>query len=203
MLEYVRSSPTARKDPTGQQPITTPTGPPPLRDRVIPCPCTVHELHGIVALRTEDPSWSVSRYHPGATSCSRICRPSKDCYAGNQCCYDANGNLITHGAGAGTPDLFSVACDVRLWSEHVLHDVAPYEGCMSIPKWREYHRKGWAPVSDPSCPRNQGGDTNPPPTPGEIQDAIRRYCETWCRDRHPDATEEEIRDCVEACMDAA
>lgn len=70
-------------------------------------------------------------YHPGAAFCLRTCA-TYDGGPGQQCCYDSRGNLITDGAGAGTPDLVS-PCNWFLnpwdtWT-HRREDVIPFLHC--------------------------------------------------------------------------
>lgn len=64
-------------------------------------------------------------FHPGAVSEIR----SKNSYppegSGQQCTYDKNGQLITHGAGAGTPDRRHSLTPTNPLG-HFKHDVAPY-----------------------------------------------------------------------------
>ncbi len=63
-------------------------------------------------------------YHPGARWCIRS-TPMPD-ESGQQCCYDALGDLITRGPGAGTPDLYSPGANPPLhWDE----DVTPFNEC--------------------------------------------------------------------------
>jgi len=70
------------------------------------CPCDV----GVPPKRPQgkgylwlDPEPADQKYHPGASSCMRSI-PGSLYGPGQQCCYDRGGKLITHGAGAGTPD---------------------------------------------------------------------------------------------------
>jgi RHS repeat-associated protein len=72
----------------------------------------------------EDPGTGglIHHYHEGAAVCMRSKGQSgKSC---QQCCYDDSGQLITHGPGAGTPDLF---CSGGL--RHLDFDVFPWDDC--------------------------------------------------------------------------
>ena len=74
------------------------------------CPCNENQI---------PPGWTGGAanqtYHPGAQNCYRSPALTEDevvaagldarLRPGQQCCYDPNGNLITSGAGAGTPDI--------------------------------------------------------------------------------------------------
>lgn len=122
----------------------------PLAGRVIPCPCTIDELErlpidrpGVVIAR--DGSHATRNFHPGAARVYRIYDPDVDPVAGNQCAYDESDRLITDGPAAGTPDL--VSPEVSKFG-HFTRDILPFLRL----GWREYHARGWAPVSDPSCP---------------------------------------------------
>lgn len=92
---------------------------------------------------------SYTKKHPGAAMCYRsypTVRTGKG-RAGQQCCYDASGSLITSGSGAGTPDLSS-SCrgekkngkmKVRLsgFIGHVFKDVRPWS--RRLKSWQRYH----------------------------------------------------------------
>ncbi|MDX1969368.1 MAG: RHS repeat-associated core domain-containing protein, partial [Planctomycetaceae bacterium] len=54
-----------------------------------------------------NPSEWTFGFHPGAKWCTRS-KGWNWVGAAQQCCYDATGNLITHGPGAGTPDKVSI-----------------------------------------------------------------------------------------------
>lgn len=108
-------------------------------DTLPQCPCAVtFSFWSVVVARTAavDPSvWSTDLacgpafgfcdyYHPGAHACIRARASSSD--AGQQCCYDNSGNIISAGAGAGTPD--KVSSEVSI-SRHQTADVDPFEDC--------------------------------------------------------------------------
>ena len=121
----------------------------PLAGRVVPCPCTVSELErlaeehpGLVIHRDRD--GARTRYHPGSFDGYRLFDPEVDPVAGNQCTYDSDGRLITAGPAAGTPDRVSPTRSVL---GHWWFDVRPFRQL----GWREYHRRGWAPISSADC----------------------------------------------------
>jgi hypothetical protein len=66
-------------------------------------------------------------YHPGATYDIRS-RPDSFLGSGQQCCYDENGGLITHGEGAGTPDIVAPSNIIGVY-QHYLWDVLPFYDC--------------------------------------------------------------------------
>lgn len=49
---------------------------------------------------------NIDRYHKGTNECFRSYPhvQTEEGLSGQQCCYHYNGNLITEGSGAGTPD---------------------------------------------------------------------------------------------------
>eukprot|EP00977_Amphora_coffeiformis_P006893 scaffold1508_cov178-Amphora_coffeaeformis.AAC.1 len=65
-----------------------------------------------------------SYFHNGASGCIRA--RGRTGRAGQQCCYNAAGNLITAGSGAGTPDRVSGAVSV---GDHGTADVEPFKDC--------------------------------------------------------------------------
>ncbi len=73
-------------------------------------------------------SWNIRRYHPGASACCRSTFTNAH-GAGQQCCYDAAGDLITSGSGAGTPDRAPPGTR-RHWN----WDVRPFRLAESIDK---------------------------------------------------------------------
>ena len=98
------------------------------------CPCTTNEIvnnHLFVEDRVpalHNPC-SATYDQPGCTMSSfRTIDVSVPHGAGNQCCYDKKGLLVTKGLSAGTVDRFSpvgLLGTVR----HVLHDVVPFIFC--------------------------------------------------------------------------
>jgi hypothetical protein len=96
------------------------------------CPCSIDD-NGIIV--NPDPSvWQDPKApaccHPGAVWCIRskcpwIMKP------GQQCCYNILGQLITAGAGAGTPDIAG-PCGPISWAKHMDEDVQPWRMCMKV-----------------------------------------------------------------------
>ncbi len=173
LYSYVACHPLVLLDPSGMQyenglgifepdysPVYEPPQPrhvPPLSERVRPCPCTETELDNLRSLPGiiigADDQTAVNIFHRGATKCFRMFDPCSDKVygiAGNQCCYDESGKLITHGAAAGTPDSVSVYADIT-WptGRHFFADVWQWFGGLE-----EYHQAGWAPVNDLNCEEN-------------------------------------------------
>lgn len=108
--------------------------------------------------------WAVDRpsslgRHAGASICFRSYPPVRttEGLSGQQCCYDANGDLVVSGSGAGTPDRSS-SCGgerqdgtmkIRLsgFVAHVVKDVRPWSRGMT---WRRIHR-AWPPDNRNGC----------------------------------------------------
>lgn len=77
-----------------------------------PCDCTKGSWNGIGKANPE---------HKNATWCMRS-KPTKGNHA-QQCCYDAQGNLMTGLPAAGTPDYISNDSNMR---GHFNHDLRPW-----------------------------------------------------------------------------
>lgn len=109
-------------------------------DKLPACPCENPDKNGVQI----NDGWAkdkgdINKYHKGATECFRSYPPvqTNEGDSGQQCCYDANGNLITAGSGAGTPDKESTCngedgqgtMSVRLQGilGHYKKDVKPWE----------------------------------------------------------------------------
>lgn len=133
-----------------------------------PCPCENPDFNGV---KLND-GWAkdmgnIEKYHKGSTACYRSypyvrTNVGKSC---QQCCYDANGKLITEGSGAGTPDKVSTCSGEKtdgsmrvkssgLWG-HYFKDVRPWsklggEEC----GWKEYN-KLWVPNKGNNCESNK------------------------------------------------
>jgi hypothetical protein len=149
------------------------------QDKLFACPCTEDEIIQQRKINAKSypltPSNAAERqlemsYHPGAkgfyrSAASEEYRPEgrKDLYPlrpGQQCTYDENGRLITHGPAAGTPDAYgSNATDSYFFTSigkfigkgdfsglHITWDVDTYKKL----GWREYH-KIWKPNNGNSC----------------------------------------------------
>ncbi len=67
--------------------------------------------------------------HPGAAWCIRSDCPSIENGPGQQCCYDASGNLITVGEGAGTPDMVAPCGLIGYDPQHIEVDVTSFRFC--------------------------------------------------------------------------
>ena len=149
------------------------------QDKLFACPCTEDEIiqQRIINAKSYPltPSNAAERqlemsYHPGAKGFYRSAAPEEyrpegrnDLYPlrpGQQCTYDENGRLITHGPAAGTPDAYgSNATDSYFFTSigkfmgkgkvsglHTTWDVDTYKKL----GWREYH-KIWKPNNGNSC----------------------------------------------------
>lgn len=178
------------------------------------CPCDLSTLKGMegkgVNVRQDPPSTVAALHHP-AYECYRIWRSSDA--AGNQCCFDKDGKLITHGSGAGTPDMYNQ----QFFTHHIAFDVMPFLRL----GWEEYHKRGWAPISE-DCPKNTGAPghpaggfpgrgpsaPNPPrppsqPSPDEVRRRIRVDCENFCVAKVQDEFTEptlEARQWLDGCI---
>ncbi|AGA89651.1 AMOP domain protein [Thioflavicoccus mobilis 8321] len=118
---------------------------------VIPnCPCTFREArassHFVYSALND---LVLSLFHPGATSSVRSSRgyqTTPGTNHGQQCCYDDFGDLITDGAAAGTPDVWSPETNFQ---EHQDWDVATFHAL----GWRVYNQY-WRPNRGTRCERN-------------------------------------------------
>ncbi|WP_157867681.1 hypothetical protein [Gloeothece citriformis] len=112
-------------------------------------------------------------YHPGASyvfrsHSSRVgyfkLKSGKVIKPGQQCTYNAQGQLITDGPGAGTPDAYSseVTATAQGWrseDSHTFWDTNPFDamtnnrekGWEQKEGWKEYH-KTWTPNTGNGCP---------------------------------------------------
>ena len=149
LYEYVQGNPQLWIDMNGLES----SNPNSWRDGLPVCPLTCKDA------RNDDwKSEGSNSYHPGAKECFRKTSDKPGNRSGNQCCYDVNDNLITHGPGAGTPD--KVSPEVSKW-DHYWEDVSPYDDN----NWQDYHNSGWAPLNPPGAPENWRG-YNGPGSPG-------------------------------------
>ena len=71
-------------------------------------------------------------YHPGMSHELRENNCPDDCQPGNQCTYNANGNLLTDPPGAGSADRYSGGCGVLYSSNHRQGDVLPYDCALQL-----------------------------------------------------------------------
>lgn len=86
------------------------------------CPCTIEgDCNKPDPDVWNEPTTELHGYHIGATKCMR----SKSVNgAANQCCYDENGKLITHGSGSGSADRGAVDYYIHL-PRHWREDICP------------------------------------------------------------------------------
>jgi hypothetical protein len=122
------------------------------------CPCTNPDRNDI---QLKD-GWAkdignIDEFHKGSTKCFRSYPAIKTSagLSGQQCCYDAEGRLITCGAGAGTPDKVST-CLVEDENgimviryvglvAHYIEDVLPFKMAgLNNTAWKKYNLK-WVP----------------------------------------------------------
>jgi len=165
------------------------------------CPCKKSEIDQLTSDFVEA-DWDAyafkylwTDYHPGAKYDYRqtestleehrlLTNPDIVIRPGQQCTYDSDGMLITHGLGAGTPDIFSPAGGGKtgigavIIDTHVAWDVEPFDKMVGDPETeilnkeslREYHRT-WTPnpgkdkKTGKACPINpepedRSGDKN-------------------------------------------
>lgn len=110
------------------------------------CPCFICEF--FVGESEESKKWDepvkAPKEHPGALWCIRTLagkglvknfRLEVPANPGQQCCYNGDGDLITGGAGAGTPDLAGAYSNVE---EHFRLDVYPFLVCEKAGLVSEY-----------------------------------------------------------------
>jgi RHS repeat-associated protein len=94
------------------------------------CPCTLCSQNGKPVNPDpsiwRDPTEANQDYHPGGVWDIRS-QPNKD-GNGQQCIYDKNFKLITHGPAAGTPDIVAPVGLLGLRG-HYLYDVIPFYWC--------------------------------------------------------------------------
>lgn len=101
------------------------------------CPCTIKVPPAANNSGTfEEPKPASQWYHPGASWCMRQVHfpmtpwGRKEVFpAGQQCCYNEKGKLITDGAAAGTPDFYAPLAGPLQALMHYLEDVGPFETC--------------------------------------------------------------------------
>lgn len=148
------------------------------------CPCSVSEARANPTFNESsiyENLFIIPSFHPGAVVDFRSVEESIDpldsrssaqtelpkIYAGQQCTYDFRENLITHGPGAGTPDIISPEYtdfgQGLLSSEsHTYWDVDTFDpnglslGVSGLP-WYEYHQT-WVPNTGVGCDRNPAED---------------------------------------------
>jgi hypothetical protein len=132
------------------------------------CPCRSPDYAGVVL----HDGWArdkadLNKYHKGAFSSYRSYPAIKtsEGYSCQQCCYDRNGDLITSGRAAGTPDKIS-ACrgenskgimTIRPFGliGHYFRDVHPWLKDMRADTtgWKKYNA-AWLPNAGNGCKLN-------------------------------------------------
>ena len=112
------------------------------------CPCSLAEAKKMKG--ATPPTKPGQQYHPGCEFEVRIPVASG---AGQQCCYDKGGELITNGLGAGTPDKTSPQ-GWGSYSGHWIDDVDPFHKCGEAGMLHLYFK---------FRPPNQGKDKNGKP----------------------------------------
>ena len=103
----------------------------------------------------DDPTEELYGFHQGAKCCMRSAKANES-GAGQQCCYDDKGKLITHGQGAGTPDR---AHGKR---RHQQEDVVPalIARFADVGTWGR-HQEMYNVVRPPNQGRDENGDPCP------------------------------------------
>jgi len=102
------------------------------QEQVTRCPCTAEQAKKrpdvFISDRVPSLHQPCTEHYdkPGCTAFSF--RTTAKNGAGNQCCYDIHGALITSGLSAGTIDRYSPS-DVVSVTRHIVHDVLPYLTC--------------------------------------------------------------------------
>jgi RHS repeat-associated protein len=139
------------------------------------CPCSLKSCDGGGYVSPDDSKWELVRapkqeHHPGAKYDLRS-KESNEAGAGQQCTFDENGNLITEGIGAGTPDrkhwwpgwaggYLGIAANWVRDGGHIGHDVTPFEFAAMIDARqgggnRERYLEVRPPNNGNNCPRNR------------------------------------------------
>lgn len=109
------------------------------------CPCSDSDASANPDVWVGGVGGCPSATHPGAVTGYRSRRgyaSIPDTGHGQQCCYDANGRLMTSGAAAGTPDLWSPSVD---FVKHQVFDV------------QTWVRLGWGTYNQYWIPNDGGG----------------------------------------------
>jgi hypothetical protein len=132
------------------------------------CPCKNPDLEKV---KLND-GWAkdtgdISKYHKGANECFRSYPPIQtlEGASGQQCCYDSNGNLITDGSGAGTPDKVSTCIGENEAGRmlyryegvlgHYRKDVKPWDEFGGVHEgWKKYNEL-WKPNNANRCTNNK------------------------------------------------
>lgn len=133
------------------------------KDALPDCPCTAEEIDKDEFERND---YGLETHHPGAASGYRSSEPVEikssvnpelpELEAGQQCTFDRNGDLVTHGIGAGTPDAYSPSEYTNVL-DHYQTDVVTSKYLST----KDY-QKEWTPNNDNNC-RENWGDRPPEP----------------------------------------
>lgn len=133
------------------------------KEKLDNCPCTREEIEQKPEFESSNFFESVidEIYHPGADAVYRSTEATEinstvnpnlpPLQAGQQCAYDEDGNLITYGEAAGTPDAFNPNVTDLFSYEHTDADVTPAE----VFDLERYHQS-WTPNNGDNCPINRG-----------------------------------------------
>jgi hypothetical protein len=115
------------------------------------CPCTTKCI--------DESEWgdltdNLHGYHIGADKCMRS-KPKNG--RSNQCCYDSNGRLITHGSGSGSSD--NVPGSFPTFFGHKANDMDPADLAKKLDngKWGKYSEKYLLvrpQIGSEKCPKN-------------------------------------------------
>jgi len=147
LYAYGNSNPLSKVDPTGQSAVAAAcctvwannNRDTSWTEDLPDCPCNLaldsnrQPGYGRDPGQLDPDTWGMpgdanQQYHPGARWCVRSqAIPGID--AGQQCCYDQDGGLITHGDGAGTPDRRAPGDSPIEAGPHFFSDVLPSEWC--------------------------------------------------------------------------
>lgn len=122
------------------------------------CPCSMQDMRdeNIKSKKWEDETSILTKnYHPGAKWDIRSAQGYSSVSGtshGQQCCYDPIGELITHGPGAGTPDVWRPE---GLISSNTFNHKAVDVDAFEALGWAEY-TKYWKPNQGIDCSSNRG-----------------------------------------------
>lgn len=138
------------------------------KEKLDNCPCTREEIEQMPEFQSSNFFESVvdEIYHPGADTVYRSTDATEirstinpnltPLQAGQQCAYDEDGYLITHGEAAGTPDAFNPNATDLFSYQHYDADVNPAK----VFDLERYHQS-WTPNNGDNCPINRGGELKP------------------------------------------
>lgn len=139
----------------------------PWHHRLLNCPCRNPDLNQVnIGDGWAKDKGDIAIYHKGATECIRSypAVKTKEGRSGQQCCFDENGNLITAGAGAGTPDKVStcggedskgiMTIQILTVVGHYYKDVRPWKRMdAQNAAWKKYNTL-WVPNNGNGCKQN-------------------------------------------------